>query len=171
MCFNLFNVFDMILRGSVVERWVPRFGERWLDGFLVVQCEEGVVKVWLRGSVVQWFQKGDRIKIVCDKVGELKEGFELYRVYMGEVKVWPLFSTEFRLPRLDPVRGEVLYEYRIVAREASTLEDFISIIELEQYHYASRKELVALWRCPDGRIVESNVVPCKGGIPLSLIHI
>ena len=165
------------LVGVVERRWLPSAGVRWSDGFIVVKSRERRVKVWMKGVVVQWIHEGDRVKVEADEIGdELRGDFRLWRFWAGSyVQVWPLYRKSYHYPRLDPVTGEVLYEYEILAREATTLEDYTAIVELEQYHYASKKELVAVWRCPDGRIVEANAPPCddaellaiKGSLPAS----
>ena len=156
--------------GIVVSKWVPAFGERWKNGFIEVRVGSQIAKVWFLGSIVQWLDIGDEVKIKCEGLSEdIKDGFELYRKWDEDfVMVWPPYSKEHSYPRLDPLKGEVLYEYEVLAREARTLEDYISIIELEQYHYASRKEYVALWRCPDGSIVASNISPCEEAIPVAI---
>jgi len=156
--------------GKVVRRKIPAIGERWNDGYLDVEVRGEIIRVWLRGFLVQWFQFGDLVEIISERIDkEIRGSFELYRLWKDErVKVWPLYSKEYTYPRLDPITGEPLYTYKLLVREASELEDYISIIELEQYHYASRKELVALWRCPDGRLIEANVPPCEGAIPVAI---
>jgi ABC-type ATPase with predicted acetyltransferase domain len=54
----------------------------------------------------------------------------------------------------------VIYSYKLRAREAVFESDFEAIAELEQFHYASEKEKVALWRCEMcGELVEANTKP------------
>ncbi len=53
--------------------------------------------------------------------------------------------------------GKALYAYRLAAREAMYERDFEAIAELEQFHYASEHEVVALWRCTAcGRVYGAN---------------
>jgi len=78
------------------------------------------------------------------------------------------------LPRYDPLNIDVVYEYVARAREVVSEEDFMEIVQLEQYHYASKEELVAIWRCPIcGKFIESNVQPkCPDhGVPMKLQEI
>ena len=150
------------LVGEVVERVVPERGVRWNFSTIKVRGASGAeVSVRVIGTVAQWLYPGDKVRVE----GETERGVRVYRVTRdGEVLLWPLYEKRFRLERKDPVTGSTLYEYELVVREASSEEDYMAVVELEQYHYASRKELVALWRCPDGRLVESNVPPeCEDG--------
>lgn len=150
------------LVGEVVERVLPERGVRWSPATVKVRGERGAeVSVRIIGTIAQWLYPGDKVRVEGETGGEVK----VYRVTRdGEVLLWPLYEKRFRIERKDPVTGSTLYEYELVAREASREEDYMAVVELEQYHYASRKELVALWRCPDGRLVESNVPPeCGDG--------
>lgn len=94
--------------------------------------------------------------------------YRLYRVVDdGVVTVWPPWSRVYTVE----AHGR---RVRFLAREASTESDYWEIVQLEQYHYASKEEVVAVWRCPrDGTMVESNVRPhCpKCGAPMSLVEI
>ncbi len=147
--------------GKVVDRKLPERGLRWNYATLVVRSEGGAeATVRVIGTVAQWVYPGDKVRIEGSG-----EDVRVYRVTSdGEILMWPLYRKTFRLERKDPITGSTLYEYELLVREASTEEDYMAIVELEQYHYASKKALVALWRCPDGRLVESNVPPeCDGG--------
>ncbi len=157
------------LEGKVLRSDVPRIGYRW-DGGLEVEIENfGTVFLVMAGSVAQWLSSGERVKVKFDTAprsvkGEavsLSNEYELYRLWRGEwVKVWPPWSQEFVLTRKDPLTGKVLYRYRVLAREATSERDYIDVVSLEQYHYASKEEIVAVWRCPIcGRYFESNVQP------------
>ncbi len=172
------------VKGKVIGKEVPKKGFRWSYGELRVRGEDGQeYRIKLLGTLVQWFNEGDIVRVEVEKLSNVIEpntNFKLYKVFegskvpeeVGEVLVWPLFRKEYTYPRLDPVSGDVLYTYKIVAREASTEEDYMAIVELEQYHYASKKELVALWKCPDGEIIESNIQPtCKDGSKAELVAI
>ncbi len=156
--------------GVVVVRWLPPRGVRWTPGYVVIAAGDRRVKAWMSGVVVQWIHEGDRLRVEAEELGpELKGGYKLWREWGGTyVMVWPLYSRLYRYPRLDPVTGEPLYEYVVRAREASSLDDYTAIVELEQYHYASRKELVAVWRLPSGEVVEANAPPCDGAELLAI---
>ncbi len=155
--------------GSVVEKIVPKEGVRWTFGEIIVEDEKGKRHVFtLLGVVIQWLRIGDRVKAKIMDDGS----YSLYKLYSdGEVQIWPLFRKEFSNPRYSPVTGDVLYEYHVVAREAFSEADYLAIVELEQYHYASKKELVAIWRCRDGRIIEANVQPSCNGEQAELVAI
>ncbi len=161
--------------GYITDKSVPGREFRWENGFIEVRSTDGrLIKIWLLGVIVQWLNIGDKVRIEAEKIfGEISgESVRIYKLIeyskssnkVEEVLIWPLYEKRYEYPRLDPVKGEVLYTYRIIAREARTERDYMDIVELEQYHYASKKELVALWKLPDGRIVESNIQPeCKEG--------
>lgn len=155
--------------GLVVEKIVPEHGLRWTFGEIKVSDKRGKKHAFtLLGVIVQWLKVGDRIKVRIREDGS----YFLYKVYPdGEVQIWPLFYREFLNPRYSPITGEVLYEYRIVAREASNETDYLAIVELEQYHYASKKELVAIWRCKDGKLIEANIQPTCDGEKAELVAI
>jgi len=150
--------------GKIVARDIPKFKHRWF-GTLDVDVN-GVTYTLYTSGFAKWLFEGDKVDLVIKtKPKEIKgslvllfEDYELYRFYGREkVKVWPYWSKEVRSPRQNPF-GETLYEYRIRAREAMFESDFEAIAELEQYHYASEKEKIALWRC-DGceELFEANV--------------
>ncbi|HFC49172.1 MAG TPA: GNAT family N-acetyltransferase [Thermofilum sp.] len=153
----------LFVKGVVKGRKLPKSGLRWSKAELEVETGEGIITIELIGTVAQWLYEGDRVKIE----GEISSSnkFRVYRLAKdGDILLYPLFRKEYRLERKNPVTGEPLYEYNIVAREAETEEDYRAIVELEQYHYASKKELVAIWRCPSGKLIESNVPPdCETG--------
>ena len=150
--------------GKVVGRDIPKFKHRWF-GTIDVEADGKTYTLYTAG-VAKWLFEGDKVEIVIkSKPKEIKgsltllfEDYELYRYYGREkVKIWPYWFKEVKYPRYSPF-GNVLYEYRIRAREAVFESDFEAIAELEQYHYASEKEKIALWRC-DGceRFFEANV--------------
>jgi ABC-type ATPase with predicted acetyltransferase domain len=157
------------LEGKVVKVEVPRIGYRW-DGGLEVEIEGfGNLFLVMAGTIAQWFNEGEKVKVKLETAprdvrGEavsLGNEYELYRIWKGEeIKVWPPWSQEAVLPRRDPFTGKVIYQYRVIAREAITERDYIDIVSLEQYHYASKEEIVAIWRCPIcGKYFESNIQP------------
>ncbi len=165
----------------VVGARVPRVGARWLGGLVV---EYGGFRVYLimPGALARWFRPGEVVRVVLredpERIGRVlvagRDSYELYRLWDGEpVQVWPPWSGREVLER-ESVLGDRVYEYRVVAREAYTEADYKSIVELEQYHYASKEEIVAIWRCPlCGFYLEANVQPrCpKDGTPMKLQEI
>ncbi len=148
---------------------VPRRGYRWYGVVTAEFKGLGALNLLMSGTIAQWLFPGDRVMAELieepKRVGNIKilsfEDYRLWRLWEGEwVEVWPPFRTETSLPRRSIVSGELLYEYRVLVREAISEGDFRGIVELEQYHYASREEVVAVWRCPVcGRYFESNLPP------------
>ena len=179
---GLSSLRGLVKYTHVVEVSVPRKGYRWF-GVVKVKLNGEIISLLMTGSIAQWLYKGDRVKVVLldepKKVDGIKllgfNDYELYRVWGNdEVKIWPPFHKETVLYRKDPVKADVVYEYRVIAREAITEQDYMEIVSLEQYHYASKEEIVAVWRCPIcGAYRESNVQPtcdrCK--IPMKLQEI
>ncbi len=161
---------------------MERRGYRWF-GTLTVVINGKHVNLLMTGSISQWFSRGEKVRIVLKsepkRVGNTwilgYEDYELYRIWGGEeVKVWPPWRKEFRLVRKDPIGAKTVYEYVVVAREAVSEEDYMEIVGLEQYHYASKEELVAIWRCPVcGMYKESNVQPTcpRDNVPMKLQEI
>ncbi len=158
--------------GRVIQRYVPKYSFRWL-GFVDIDTGADIVRLNIPGAFVQWLLDGEEVLIRREG-----NGVELYRFWEGEkVKVWPPFEKEVQLDKRDPTTGEPLYSYRISIVEATTEREFEQIAELEQYHYASKKETVALWVCPETEeFIESNVKPdcpnaklveIKGSLPVS----
>ena len=150
--------------GEIVARDIPKFKHRWF-GTLDIKVNNTTYTVYTSGFA-KWLFEGDKVDLVIkSKPKEIKgslillfEDYELYKFYGKEkVKVWPYWSKEVRSPRYSPF-GEILYEYRILAREAMFESDFEAIAELEQYHYASEKEKIALWRCDScEELFEANI--------------
>ncbi len=174
---------EIPIEGRVLRVDVPRVGYRW-NGSVEIELEGiGRVLLVMTGSIAQWLSEGEKVRVTFFSEPRLIRGeyialhdeYQLERFWDGEwVKVWPPWSKEVRLPRRDPVRGTVVYEYRILAREATTERDYIDIVSLEQYHYASKEEIVAIWRCPVcGRFFESNIQPTcpEHGVPARLQEI
>lgn len=153
-----------VLIGKVIGRKLPKYWERWEKARVILKDKRYIIRtINLITVVAQWLAEGDFLRVETDE-----SGITVYRRWEMEwVKIYPLFRKEYVYPRLNPLTGEPLYTYKLVAREAETIEDYIAIIDLEQYHYASKKEIVAVWRCDD-RIVESNVPPRKGCIPVAI---
>ncbi len=154
--------------GEVIGQEAPRFKHRWF-GILEVKVNNSVVQLYMSGSVSQWFLSGDQIEIyvkenpkkIKDKLVLDFDAYELYKFYGGDkIKVWPVFDEMVEVPRMDPFSGKVLYTYVLRAREAKYESDYEAIAELEQYHYASKKLVIAVWRCEkDGTLIKSNTKP------------
>ncbi len=147
---------------------VPRRGYRWF-GVVNVRIDEERISLLMTGSIAQWLYPGSKIKVeLLDEPKSVNGvnilGFSDYRLYRiwgsDKVLVWPPFRREYTLLRKDPVRASTVYEYKVIAREAISESDYMEIVNLEQYHYASKEELVAVWRCPIcGAYKEANVQP------------
>jgi len=156
------------LEGEVVGSEIPRFKNRWF-GILEVRTGDLFLSLYMSGTVAQWFRTGERVIVETRKPlfggeGEITLSFGEYRLWRvlddGPLLIWPVFSKEEESRRLSPLTGEPVYSYKIRAREATYERDFEAIAELEQYHYASQKELVALWWCETcGEIMEANTRP------------
>ena len=161
---------------------MSRRGYKWF-GILPVEIKGYEVHLWMTGSVSQWFSPGEKVRIILRDEPKKISGvwilgprdYELYRIYGGdEIKVWPLWRKEYTLERRDPLNTSKVYEYRVIAREAESEDDYMEIVNLEQHHYASKEEIVAVWRCPIcGRYMESNIQPIcpKDGVPMKLQEI
>ncbi len=171
------------VEGKVSRVDVPRIGYRW-NGCVEVEFEHGgKALLVMTGSIAQWLNRGDKVRVlfkseprtVRGELVSLHDEYELDRLWGSEwVRIWPPWSKTVRLPRRDPLRGKVVYEYRVVAREAVSERDYIDVVNLEQYHYASREEIVAVWRCPVCmRYFESNLQPTcpEHGVPARLQEI
>ncbi len=156
------------LKGEVVRVDVPRIGYRWF-GTVTVDIEGKEVTLLMTGTIAQWFRKGEKVRVkffeeprlVKDALIATQDTYELDRFWGKDlVRIWPPWSKKYRLSRYDPLNTSVVYEYHVLAREATSESDFMEIVQLEQYHYASKEEIVAIWRCPIcGRYVESNIQP------------
>ena len=135
-------------------QFMTRRGYKWF-GILPVKFGEDEVLLWMTGSVAQWFSPGEEVELVLyDEPKRFENAlilgpkdYALYRIWHGEpVLVWPLWRREYSLERRDALNAKKVYEYRIVAREAESEEDYVEIVNLEQHHYASKEEIVAIWR-------------------------
>ena len=142
---------------AVVARREVRY--RWY-GWL--ELDDGR-RLYLPGDVVKWVRLGEAVEVKSEskkKVLGFEDAFLLRRA--DGALLWPPFVREVEHPRLG-FSGRVLYRYRLVAREARFESDFEAVAELEQYHYASEHETVALWEC-NGELVAANAKPeCTGG--------
>jgi len=154
--------------GEVIGQEALRFKHRWF-GVLEVKVNDNVLQLYMSGSISQWFLSGDQVEIyvkdnpkkIRDKLVLDFDDYELYKFYGGDkIKVWPVFDEMVELPKVDPVTGKVLYTYVLRVREAKYESDYEAIAELEQYHYASKKLVIAIWRCEkDGTLIKSNTKP------------
>ncbi|WP_173391737.1 GNAT family N-acetyltransferase [Aeropyrum camini] len=155
-------------KARVAGRRVPRVGWRWLGG-LTVEHEGRNLHLLMTGSIARWFPLGELVEVELreepEDIGGVmvapRESYRLWRVYRGEEKVlvWPVWSRVVSVER-EAVLGRSVYSYRLLAREAYTEDDYKEIVGLEQYHYASKEEIVAIWKCPVcGAYVESNIQP------------
>jgi len=161
---------------------VPRVGARW-QGCLLVRYGSSRLCLLMPASIARWLAPSEKLILKLlrepDHVDGVniaeRDSFVLWRIWEGErVQVWPPWKKEVRLVRSDPIRGKPIYEYVIVAREAVFEEDYQEIVALEQYHYASKEEIVAIWKCPIcGRYFQSNVQPScpKDDVPAKLQEI
>ncbi|NJE75873.1 GNAT family N-acetyltransferase [Thermococcus sp. ES12] len=154
----------MMLHGEVVGSEIPRFKHRWF-GILEVEAEGERYSLYMTGNVAQWFLSGDEVEIEVLSGPKETDGlkvldfddYRLWKFHGGDrIPVWPLFEKTVEAKRYSSLTGELLYTYKLRAREAKYESDFEAIAELEQYHYASQKEKVALWRCENGHIFEAN---------------
>jgi ABC-type ATPase with predicted acetyltransferase domain len=160
----------------VTGRARPFTGYRWFGAVYVARGEERVALL-MTGSVAQWIQPGEKVRVEAytepHPLGEGLRvlGWDEYRLYRltrwGEVLVWPPWRRVYRIEK-------PYYSGVILAREATSERDYEAIASLEQYHYASKEELVAVWKCPRcGMHVEANTRPrCpKCGAPMVLQEI
>jgi ABC-type ATPase with predicted acetyltransferase domain len=149
--------------GKVVETIRPPTGYRWYGAVVVDAGERGKVALVMTGSVAQWLNPGERVRVEAvtephsfhGDVSILERGeYRLVRLTSwGEVLVWPPWCRMYRIEK-------PYYQGIIIAREAVGEEDYEAIAGLEQYHYASKEELVAVWKCPRcGALVEANTRP------------
>ncbi|BDG16776.1 GNAT family N-acetyltransferase [Thermus brockianus] len=113
---------------------------RWYGEVLL---EEGIV-LRMSGDAAKWLRPGDRVRLRTEFQKPLLD-FDEYALE-GAFPLWPPFSRELVHVRESPLGGEA-YRYRLRVREATYEGDFEAIAELEQFHYASEKEVVALWVC------------------------
>lgn len=158
---------DHSLRSHLVRVLATRvepFRYRWY-GVLLVEGENGAIRLPMTGTVAQWFRPGEEVLLeVLPEADPQNLSFTGYRLWrrVGEepILVWPLYRALFNLDRTSPLTGEVLYRYRVEAREAGLESDYEAIVELEQHHYAAEEELLARWWCPEDRALqEANVRP------------
>ena len=155
--------------GVIREASVPEYGYRWQGHVTVDVRGLGEINLLMMGNIAQWLIEGEKVKLVIKEIPKrffnkhilYYDDYELYRIWGDEhIKVWPIYRRKFVLPRYDSVTGKELYRYEVIAREALSEEDYRNIVNLEQYHYASQKIVVAVWRCPKcGKFFQSNTPP------------
>lgn len=137
-------------------------------GSIVVEGEGQAFRLPLPGTVGQWLTEGADYEL--ELLNDQEEiGFDDYRLKAGRLVIWPPFRAQYTLERLSPLTGNPLYAYRVIVREARYERDYEAIVELEQYHYASDEEVLALWFCGRcGRYEAANLRPtCSNcGIPM-----
>ncbi|MCW7079602.1 MAG: GNAT family N-acetyltransferase [Candidatus Methanospirare jalkutatii] len=110
-------------------------------------------------------QRGEEKGEESEEKGERKEEGQSEQSEKRErgerkLKVWPVWEKVVRFERRDALDLNTLYEYDLRAREAIYESDYEEIAELEQYHYASQKEFVAVWRCEKcHELIEANTKP------------
>ncbi len=175
-----FNILTQITKDPF--KLMNRRGYKWF-GVLPVDINGKETYLLMSGVIAQWFSLGEKVRIVLHEepkdIGGIfilePNNYELYRIWNGEeIKIWPPWSREYSLERKDPLNTKKVYEYRIVAREAVSEEDYLEIVNLEQHHYASKEVVVAVWRCPlCGEYREDNIQPTcpKCGVPMKLQEI
>ena len=132
---------------------------RWYGKLLL---EDGRTLI-LPGDIAKWVREGEELRLVTRSRARVLD-WDDYRLERGNgTLLWPSFSEEVEHPR-QGFSGRALYRYHLRAREARFESDFEAVAELEQYHYASDHETVALWRCPDGEVKAANTrPPCESG--------
>jgi len=118
----------------------------------------------MSGDAARWLREGDEVelRIHGGATGNLLD-FDDYTLLRSGREVWPPFEREVQHAR-SGVYARTLYSYTLRFREARYERDYEAIAELEQHHYASDHDTVAVWRCPDGSRVKANTKPsCKEG--------
>lgn len=118
----------------------------------------------MSGDAARWLRVGDEVqlRIRGGATGNLLDTGDFTLLRAGRV-LWPPFEREVHHTR-SGVYARSLYGYTLRVREARYEHDYEAIAELEQHHYASDHDTVAVWRCPDGSRVKANAKPrCKQG--------
>ena len=135
-----------------------RFYWRWYGE---VDLEDGPT-LRLSGDVARWLRSGEEVELrgANGVTGEVLD-FDDYTLLRGGRVLWPPFAREVEHTR-PGVYTDALYNYTLRVREARYEQDYEAIAELEQHHYASDHETVAVWRCPDGSRVKANTKPTCG---------
>ncbi len=150
------------MRGRIKTIELARPSYRYL-AFVEVEADDGTRwRLPMTGTVAQWLRTGQRIRFSAEKP---QPGFDDYTLRTARVAVWPPFAQTYVLERRSLFSDRVLYRYRLRAREARYERDYAAIVELEQYHYASRERVLALWYCEQcGTYRAANARPdCPAG--------
>ncbi len=155
----------MFLEGKIAGKKEERFITKWY-GRIKLKLEKGEeILLPCAGVISQWLYDGEKVEVEIEDLKNPKfENYSLWRKYEGEkIKVWPPFEEIRRISIPDPVRRGILYSYNLRIREAVRKTDFENIVELEQYHYASQKEVIGIWKCSScNTYIQANVKPiCK----------
>ncbi len=145
------------MKVRLVQKEIRRPNYRYA-GFVRVATEAGdVYRLPMVGTVAQWLEEGGTYEVELDDPASIT--FENYTL-RGEIPVWPLFRRVYEHERRSALGNDVLYTYRVLAREAQFERDYEAIVELEQYHYASDEEVLARWYCEScGHYEDANVRP------------
>ncbi len=154
--------YPLKFTATIVRKHVPPTGYRWFGALEVKSEEWDRLLLFLTGAIARWMRPGEKVLVEAvsepKRVGQYvvldKDEYRLWRLYGGDkVLLWPAWRSEFKIEK-------PYYKGVIIAREAITEEDYESIASLEQYHYASKEELVAVWKCPRcGHVMEANTRP------------
>ena len=123
---------------------------------------EGGPTLRLSGDVARWLRPGDEVEVSGGDATAEALDFNDFMLLRDGRPVWPPFEREVQHSR-PGVYAAALYDYRLRVREARYEQDYEAIAELEQHHYASDHETVAVWRCPNGQRLEANTKPTCGG--------
>ena len=154
------------MRSSVIRVEIRRHNYRYAGFVRLKLAGGGEVRVPMPGTVAQWLRPGQECEVTLEDPEAVS--FDSYAL-RTDVDVWPLFSREYEHQRRAPHSDEVLYTYRVLAREAQFERDYEAIVELEQYHYASDEEILARWYCETCHLYQdANVRPTcpKCGRPM-----
>jgi len=100
---------SMKIKGKVVETEPPQFKHRWF-GILEVECNKQRYRLYMSGTIAQWFIEGEKVEISILKKGKKDkktntvildfDDYELYRLWKGErIKVWPVLARARTLIR------------------------------------------------------------------------
>jgi len=155
--------YPVVFEGRVEDRIIPRSGYRWYGGLITASNGSERIILFLTGTIARWLGRGERVRVEARSEPKPLPGYgraffpgdyRLYRLW-GEdwVPVWPVWERVYRVEK-------PYYRAVIRAREAVSEEDYEEIAGLEQYHYASKEELVAVWKCPRcGYVMEANTRP------------
>ncbi|MEB3789236.1 MAG: ABC transporter ATP-binding protein, partial [Desulfurococcales archaeon] len=142
--------YPLVFKARVRNIVTPRSGYRWY-GLLIVQSGNWkLLGLLMTGSIARWFIPGEYVRI--ESKAEPKPARGLYILEPGDYRLWRLTKWEEVLVwpvwRKEITIDKPYYKGRILVREAVSEEDYENIASLEQYHYASKEELVAVWKCP-----------------------